>query len=82
MTYEEAKCAYIRIKADMDRFGCGRNGKDIAVALEAIDRQIPKKPIAGHPRDYICGRCYQSVIGSGNYCWFCGQAIDWSEEEG
>lgn len=49
------------------------------MAILALEKQIPMKPITGHPRDFICGKCHQTVVGSGNYCWFCGQAIDWSK---
>ncbi len=54
----------------------------LAEALEALDKQIPKKPnrfFNGIESLKICG-CggdaygYPSVF---NYCPYCGQAIDW-----
>ena len=57
------------------------------VALEAIDKQIPKKPIGGFDfsnNEYkICCDCSaiaQDREWKANYCPDCGQALDWSEE--
>jgi len=56
------------------------------VAIEALEKQIPKKPLAGI--DFmgnefrICCKC-SAIVKDGewraNYCPDCGQAIDWSE---
>lgn len=55
-------------------------------ALEILEKQIPKKPLAGI--DFmgnefrICCKC-SAIVKDGewraNYCPDCGQAIDWSE---
>lgn len=66
------------------------------MAIEAIEKQIPKKPIfkigsgVDHLKRYTC-ECGQGVVvrhnkgavvkdDSPNYCPNCGQALDWSEE--
>lgn len=64
------------------------------VAIEALEKQIPKKPyIQQDDRSNDCMECpsCDSFIGYEydcrdehyqiNYCPNCGQAIDWSEEE-
>ena len=55
-------------------------------AVEAIERQIPKKPLHMH-KNYYCPICkedgwmlWDDAIPNDmdNYCGKCGQAIDWS----
>ena len=56
----------------------------IDLALEALEKQIPKKPIkkfafsddigAG-----LCPFCNEGVNEEMNFCSYCGQAIDWEE---
>ena len=56
------------------------------VAIEALEKQIPKK-VRITTSTKRCGRCNRQLSGIGNlhpkrlYCTGCGQAIDWSEEE-
>ena len=65
---------------------------DISVALEtaieALKKQIPKKPLNPYGRYYgkakggncpICGAGTNSVTYT--YCRKCGQALDWESEE-
>ena len=59
----------------------------IDIAIKALEKQTKKKviPIL---RDkpciaiigYGCPNCHKDVVGSGYYCWNCGQALDWSEQ--
>lgn len=58
------------------------------IAIEALEKQILKKPLAGI--DFmgnefrICCKC-SAIVKDGEweakYCPDCGQAIDWSDEE-
>lgn len=56
------------------------------IAVEALEKQIPKKPLDGIDfarNEYrICCEC-SAIVKDGewraNYCPDCGQAIDWSE---
>ena len=57
-------------------------------AIEAIEKQIPKKPLHMH-KNYYCPICkedgwilWDDAIPNDmdNYCGMCGQAIDWSEQ--
>ena len=56
----------------------------IDLAIEVLDKQIPKEPIekfafyddigAG-----LCPFCNEGVNEEMNFCSYCGQAIDWEE---
>ena len=58
----------------------------IDLAIEALDKQIPKKPIekfafsddigAG-----LCPFCNEGVNEEMNFCSYCGQALDWEVSE-
>ena len=56
-------------------------------AIEALEKQIPKKPLHMH-KNYYCPVCkeggwilWDDAIPNDidNYCGKCGQAIDWSD---
>lgn len=59
-------------------------------AQEALDKQIPKKPIKANNQDaryamyYKCPRCERDFAGTGiaDYCYHCGQALWWGTEDG
>lgn len=63
----------------------------IDMAIEALKKQIPKKPkeIVTDDNEYICILCpiCNAIVdddGRGYeqpYCMECGQAIDWSDED-
>lgn len=59
----------------------------IDTAIEALEKQIPKKPITtkdGYKGSYgICPNCKNIIDEWNDYCFCneCGQAIDWSVEE-
>ena len=59
----------------------------IDLALEALEKQIPKKPLHMH-KNYYCPICkedgwmlWDDAIPNDmdKYCGICGQAIDWEE---
>ena len=58
----------------------------IQIAIQALEKQIPKKPIF-YAHDYYCSVC-NSLVGNNEfewkrfkYCDTCGQKFDWSDEE-
>ncbi|BBF41986.1 hypothetical protein lbkm_0666 [Lachnospiraceae bacterium KM106-2] len=61
--------------------------EDLKVCKEALEKQLPKKPLRkpNENHDYeiltcpVCGS-YISGISTGNYCR-CGQKLDWSETD-
>jgi len=52
------------------------------VAIQALEKQIPKKSINTYDA-YKCPKCENEIISllsvNINYCYNCGQALDWSE---
>lgn len=79
MTYE---VALAKFKA----FGCEKCSDMEDRILEALEKQIPKKPKVSHLGFDICPMCksheVRSTYGSRqDYCPYCGQRIDWSEVE-
>lgn len=56
---------------------------------ELVNKATPKKPITGEDQDvryasiYECPNCHKMFLGTGtNYCYRCGQALDWGKEDG
>ena len=58
----------------------------IDLAIEALDKQILKKPIEKYT-DHdgteagLCPFCNEGVDEKMNFCSYCGQAIDWEVNE-
>lgn len=64
------------------------------MACEALEKQIPKKPIKKNPicyektkdgtefiaYDYFCPDCNKQIKATEHHCK-CGQALDWSDTE-
>ncbi len=75
---------------------CGQKGlydaefeSALALAIEALEKQIPKKPLHMH-KNYYCPICkedgwmlWDDAIPNDmdKYCSKCGQAIDWEVSE-
>lgn len=84
MNYEEAKrkieiyCEHICI---WDKDYC--NSCENKVAIEALEKQIPKSGNVGFAKFCECPKCEWIIetLEPFNYCPNCGQAIDWSEVE-
>lgn len=79
---------------EFDFAECIRSGVDQAMReceltigmtlKEAVEKQIPKKPVIpwdSMSGDYVCPICLSGFLGNQLYCSSCGQAIDWSEDE-
>ena len=90
--YEQAiKVLKILYSDKFQQFTSSEFDDAIYMAIEALEKQIPKKPIkydidySGNPlfRCPVCGDSWNSnEFGDGiEYCWTCGQAIDWSDED-
>lgn len=106
MTAEEAIKTLMNHRRNAERFIEGMNKRTLSqmptianlveacdVAIEALEKQIPKKPVKKNPicysktiqgeehyaYDFHCVQCGEKINGEGHHCP-CGQAIDWSEE--
>ena len=86
MTYEEAieyiTERYVTMSMCLTLDECRKHNKAISMAIDALDKQIPKKPY-----DTVrCPLCKIEVelqpidTEQITYCLHCGQAIDWSEQ--
>ena len=62
------------------------DGQALTMAIADMEKQIPKKVLFGKnmmTKEFAtycpnCGRIFKST---NFYCWHCGQALDWSEED-
>lgn len=61
----------------------------IDMAIEALEKQIPTKPKEVERKywnDYVCPNC-EKLLGNSievyqeKCCYYCGQALNWSEVE-
>ena len=59
---------------------CTDSLETLQTAIEAIEKQIPKKPKESVLGVY-CSECKHFLDGTEYHCQFCGQALDWSVEE-
>ena len=89
MTYEEAIKHFKSLQKRYTKEHNGRMCEKVNLALEALDKQIPKKPLHMH-KNYYCPICkedgwmlWDDAIPNDmdKYCGKCGQAIDWRDAE-
>ena len=66
---------------------CRMSAEAMNLAIEALEKQIPKKPNDKFNVPYdilacgICPSCGRGVHSDMKFCSECGQAIDWGEGE-
>ena len=89
MTYEETIKHFKSLQKRYTKEHNGRMCEKVNLALEALEKQIPKKPLHMH-KNYYCPICkedgwmlWDDAIPNDmdKYCGICGQAIDWSDNE-
>ena len=88
----EAKEIVRKEKAYMDSHAGRAQSEAFQMAINALEKQIPKKPIAIDYEKYMdtvknalflkgaywCPNC-NHVVKCGTYCSDCGQKLDWDE---
>ena len=65
----------------------GEHCEAIDIAIQALEKQIPKKPIKSknqvvrYVNTYYCPICELGIAGTNiaKWCYHCGQKIDWSD---
>ena len=81
MTYEEAIRA---IESNRPTSGYRILCEALDLAVEALEKQIPKKPYKDRENGVYykehCPNCHRSLFPNDHHC-VCGQAMDWSDEE-
>lgn len=88
MTYEQTREQFL-IAWNSNAYLNICESDDMHNAIVALEKQIPKKPIPTEEQDiryvmnYTCPSCGKHFSGTGiaNYCYHCGQALDWREME-
>ena len=58
------------------------------MAIQALEKQIPKKPVKSekqvvrYANTYYCPICNLGITGTNiaKWCYHCGQKLDWSDE--
>ena len=66
-----------------------KRAEALDVAIKALEKQIPKKPIKSenqvvrYVNTYYCPTCELGITGTNiaKWCYHCGQKIDWSDED-
>ena len=58
-----------------------KRAEAIDMAINALERQIPKKPDRWKSGYACCYSCKRGIVREDNYCCYCGQKLDWSDEE-
>ena len=73
---DRIECAirHIQTAVDVDPWA-------VEIAVEAMERQIPKKPKMPLDAYWVCATCGSKVEHPFEHCRRCGQAIDWTEDE-
>lgn len=59
------------------------------MAIQALEKQIPKKPVKSekqvvrYANTYYCPICNLGITGTNiaKWCYHCGQKLDWSDEK-
>ena len=67
----------------------GEHREAIDIAIQALEKQIAKKPIKSenqvvrYVNTYYCPTCELGITGTNiaKWCYHCGQKIDWSDED-
>lgn len=57
-----------------------RHGKNFDIAIQALEKQIGKKPEIINYGTNICAECQCDLLRCESYCPECGQKIDWGDE--
>lgn len=72
-TQETIRLLKMEMLGDSEQMECAKQ-----IAVEALEKQIPKKPIIDEEKFAICPSCKADVTDI--YCGVCGQRIDWGGE--
>ena len=93
MTYEEAieyiTGRYVTMSMCLTLDECRKHNKAISMAIEALEKQVPRKPLHMH-KNYYCPICKEDgwilwddavPLDMDKYCGKCGQAISWGDDD-
>ena len=74
------------LKSNKPTIGYVMLQESIDMAIQALEKQIPKKPVksenqvARYVNTYYCPICNLGITGTNiaKWCYHCGQKLDWS----
>lgn len=81
MTPQEA---LTELKASIEGCGFQCHMETYKMAISALEKNIPKKPLKAHGGAYRCPNCQMKHFNPdwiGTKCCDCGQALDWSDDK-
>ena len=92
MTYEEAisiltkdraLCLFNPLTGDVGPLNedCRMSAEAMNLAIEALEKQVSKKPYWETYVGWHCKSCGIGVFSNESFCPICGQAIDWEVSE-
>ena len=76
MTYEQTREQFL-LAWNSNAYLNMCESDDMHNAIVALEKQIPKKPVEVR-NEIVCPTC-KTLVGSSPYCRYCGQALDWSD---
>lgn len=82
MTASEAITFMKLFREEWDKNSKTRNAKALDIAIQALEKQIPKKPKKNtNSNIYFCPVCERKVAHNhALYCSGCGQKLDWGKK--
>ena len=66
------------IFSDSPNIVSDEDNESVEFALKAMDKQDPIKPIE-EGKQYYCPICELNIGWADDYCWHCGQKMDWRD---
>lgn len=76
MTYEQTREQFL-LAWNSNAYLNMCESDDMHNAIVALEKQIPRKPVEVR-NEIVCPTC-KTLVGSSLYCRYCGQALDWSD---
>lgn len=78
MTYKQVRDNFVQNLAE-NAYLTMSTAEEMELAISAIEKQIPKKPII-NKRKIQCVNGHNQPVQHYKYCPMCGQLMDWSDE--
>lgn len=79
MTYKQVRDNFVQDLAE-NAYLTMSTAEEMELAISAIEKQIPKKPIINN-RKMQCVNGHNQPVQHYKYCPMCGQLMDWSDTE-
>ena len=77
MTYKQVRDNFVQDLAE-NAYLTMSTAEEMELAISAIEKQIPKKPII-NKRKIQCVNGHNQPVQHYKYCPMCGQLMDWSD---